>query len=67
MAVVLNITFRQFQRSFIEAYNTVEKRVKLSKKCCSITKSSLFLLIILDQLIIRGDLVRFEHIVFFFF
>ena len=46
--VVLKITFGQFLRSLMEAYSTVERRVKLTKKCRSIAKSSLLLLIILD-------------------
>ena len=41
----------------IQAYNIVEKKIKLSKKYLPIAKSSL-LLIILDQLIIKSDLAR---------
>ena len=43
----------------IEAYNIAERRVKLN------SKTSLFLLIILDKLTIRSDLVRFVYILYF--
>ena len=43
----------------IEAYNIAERRVKLNRK------TSLFLLIILDKLTIRSDLVRLVYILCF--
>ena len=40
--VVLEITFKRFSRSLIEAYNTVERPVKLNNKTRGLNKFFLF-------------------------